>query len=236
MRCLIAQNDPATARLVCQVLQQQQLAADIAADGEQASVLGLEAKYRLIVLDLKLPKLHGATVLRRLRHAGVGVPILILSDIGGVTDRVEALLAGADDFISRPFHAEEFCARIRALLRRPPLRSLELHVSDLDMDCVRHSVTRGGKRIHLSNKEFAVLEYLLRNQGDPIPRAMLVDHVGMDLCCTGNLNVCMSRVRRKVDRGFEKKLIHTIRGVGYVVMNPEPSTIPGSPAVLNKAA
>ncbi|HUK23258.1 MAG TPA: response regulator transcription factor [Terriglobales bacterium] len=215
---LIAEDDPALASFVKKGLEAEHYAVDVSEDGEQARALAAEFNYDLLVLDLNLPGLDGVSILRQVRTRKPSTPILILSGRSRIEDRVQCLDLGADDYLVKPFSFAELSARIRALLRRShlPAESV-LAVEDLKLDRVERRVERAGRRIELTSKEFALLEYLMRNAGRRITRAMIIEHVwnlSFDTC-TNVVDVYVNYLRRKVDDGFGKRLIHTIRGVGY---------------------
>src|SRR5229473_1305109 len=218
MRVLIAEDDAALASFVRKGLEAEHYAVDVTADGEQARVMAGELDYDLLMLDLNLPRVDGVTILRHLRTRKPSMPILVLTGRNRVEDRVQCLDLGADDYLGKPFSFAELSARIRALMRRShlPAESV-LTVDDLKLDRVERRVERAGRRIELTSKEFALLEYLMRNAGRRISRAMIIEHVwnlSFDTC-TNVVDVYINYLRRKVDDGFGKRLIHTIRGVGY---------------------
>jgi DNA-binding response OmpR family regulator len=191
---------------------------DISADGEQARALASELDFDIIILDLTLPHLDGVSILRFVRTRKPSVPILVLTGRNRIEDRVQCLDLGADDYLMKPFSFSELSARIRALMRRShvPAESV-LSVGDLKLDRVERRVERGGKRIELTSKEFALLEYLMRNAGRRITRAMIIEHVwnlSFDTC-TNVVDVYVNYLRRKVEDGYAHRLIHTVRGVGY---------------------
>lgn len=221
MTCLIIEDDPCFAQVLQRAMRDHFSTVDIAADGEQALALAKGCRYVMILLDLTLPKIDGISVLQRLRHEGVLAHVLIVSGRDAVSERVEGLKAGADDYICKPFHLEELRARVKALLRRPVPQLLKLCVADLEVDTVHMTVNRNGKRINLCKKEFAILEYLMRNSGYPVTRTLVLDH-----CWDHNfegqpsiVDVYINFLRRKIDQGFDKKLIHTLRGIGYTLMD-----------------
>jgi two-component system, OmpR family, copper resistance phosphate regulon response regulator CusR len=218
MKILIAEDDEALARFVRQGLEGEQYAVDVVMDGEQARVAANEFEYDVVVLDLNLPKLDGVSVLRQLRLKRPTVPVLILTQRTRVEDRVQCLDTGADDYLAKPFSFSELSARIRALLRRSHLPSESvLAVGDLKLDRVEHRVERAGRRIELTTKEFALLEYLMRNVTRQVTRSMIIEHVwNLTFDTTTNVvDVYINYLRRKVDDGHPVKLIHTVRGVGY---------------------
>jgi DNA-binding response OmpR family regulator len=218
MRILIAEDDSALASFVKKGLEAEHYAVDICGDGEQARALAGEFDFDLVILDLNLPRLDGVSLLRQVRTRKPTMPILILTGRTRVEDRVQCLDLGADDYLGKPFSFTELSARIRALMRRShlPAESV-LAIDDLKIDRVERRVERAGRRIELTSKEFALLEYLMRNTGRRITRAMIIEHVwnlSFDTC-TNVVDVYINYLRRKVDNGFSRQLIHTIRGVGY---------------------
>jgi two-component system copper resistance phosphate regulon response regulator CusR len=218
MRVLIAEDDAALASFVKKGLEAEHYAVDVSGDGEQARAMAGEFDYDLLTLDLGLPHLDGVSILRYLRTRKPSMPILVLTARNRVEDRVECLDLGADDYMGKPFSFTELSARIRALLRRShlPVESA-LTVDNLKLDRIERRVERAGKRIELTPKEFALLEYLMRNAGRRITRAMIIEHVwnlSFDTC-TNVVDVYINYLRRKVDDGFSDRLIHTVRGVGY---------------------
>ncbi|HEY4053508.1 MAG TPA: response regulator transcription factor [Terriglobales bacterium] len=218
MRVLIAEEDPALASFVRKGLEAEHYAVDVSPDGEQVRAMATDFAYDLLVLDLNLARVDGVTILRHLRTRKPSMPILVLTNRSRVEDRVECLDLGADDFMSMPFSFSELSARIRALLRRShlPVASV-LNVTDLKLDRVERRVERAGKRIELTSKEFGLLEYLMLNAGRRVTRAMIIEHVwnlSFDTC-TNVVDVYVNYLRRKIDDGFGRRLIHTVRGVGY---------------------
>ena len=218
MRILLAEDDSALASFVRKGLEAEHYAVDVSVDGEQARALASELEFDLIILDLTLPHLDGVSILRFVRTRKPSVPILVLTGRNRVEDRVQCLDLGADDYLVKPFSFSELSARIRALMRRShvPAESV-LAVGDLKLDRVERRVERGGKRIELTSKEFALLEYLMRNAGRRITRAMIIEHVwnlSFDTC-TNVVDVYVNYLRRKVEDGYPQRLIHTVRGVGY---------------------
>lgn len=218
MRILVVEDDAPLATFVQKGLEAEHYAVDVAPDGELARVMALESDYDLLVLDLNLPKLDGIGVLRSIRDRKPSLPVLVLTARSRIEDRVQALDTGADDCLIKPFSFIELSARVRALLRRGPSTvETVLRVADLELDRVERRVERAGKRIELTSKEFALLEYLMRNAGRRITRAMIVEHVwnlSFDTA-TNIVDVYINYLRKKIDEGFQPRLIHTIRGVGY---------------------
>ena len=219
MRILIIEDEPKVVRTLVTGLEADDFAVDVAMDGEEGLQLATEIDYDALILDWNLPKLDGLTLLRRLRKAGSQARVFFLSARKEVSDRVMALQAGADDFLVKPFSFDELRARINALLRRPQELLDRLSVDDLVLDRLRHQVTRAGKSITLTQREYAVLEYLMRNAGRTVTRTMVVEHVwnlGFE-GLTNIVDVYINYLRTKIDQGFGKPLIHTTRGVGYVI-------------------
>jgi DNA-binding response OmpR family regulator len=220
MRVLIAEDDAALAKFVSQGLEAEHYTVDVYSDGEQAGAAAHVIDYDLIILDLNLPTLDGVSVLRQLRAKKPTLPVLVLTQRSRVEDRVQCLDTGADDYLPKPFSFSELSARIRALLRRSHLPSQSvLAIDDLKLDRIEHRVERSGRRIDLTAKEFALLEYLMRNTGRCVTRAMIIEHVwNLTFDTTTNVvDVYINYLRRKVDDGHPTKLIHTVRGVGYEI-------------------
>jgi DNA-binding response OmpR family regulator len=218
MRILVVEDDKAVASFVKKGLESEQYAVDVAGDGEDAQTLVEAASFDLIILDLVLPKVDGLDVLKQIRNRKPSPPVLILSGRARVEDRVKGLDLGADDYLTKPFSFSELSARVRALLRRNPSAfDIILRVEDLELDRAERVVRRAGRRIDLTPREFALLEYLMRNTGRSVTRAMIIEHVwnfSFDTM-TNVVDVYINYLRKKVDEGFEHKLIHTVRNVGY---------------------
>jgi len=220
MRLLVVEDEKKVARFINKGLEEEGYAVDLAFNGEEGLAMALDRVHDLIILDIALPKMDGLQVLKNLREKKVPTPVLLLTVRAAIEDKVLGLDSGADDYLTKPFAFEELLARIRALLRRvaeagPPL----LQVEDLVLDPARRLATRGGERIDLTSKEFALLEYLMRNAGRVLSRAMISEHVwDYDFDTETNvIDVYVNYLRRKIDSGREKKLIHTVRGSGYVL-------------------
>jgi len=219
-RILIAEDDGALAKFVSQGLEAEHYAVDVFSDGELARAAADEAEYDVVILDLNLPKLDGVNVLRYLRLKQPSLPVLVLTQRTRVEDRVQCLDTGADDYLAKPFSFSELSARIRALVRRSHLPSeAVLEVEDLKLDRIERKVERAGRRVELTTKEFALLEYLMRNAGRRVTRAMIIEHVwNLTFDTTTNVvDVYINYLRRKIDDGQPKKLIRTVRGVGYEI-------------------
>ena len=218
MRVLIAEDDVALASFVQKGLEAEHYAVDVSHDGEQARAMAGELDYDLLMLDMNMRHMDGMSILRQLRMKKPSLPILVVTSTEKVEDRAKCLDSGADDLVGKPFSFTEVSARIRALLRRSqnPAK-IVLTVDDLKLDRVERRVERAGHSIELTAKEFSLLEYLMLNAGRRVTRAMIIEHV-WDLSfdtSTNVVDVYINYLRRKIDDGFEKKLIHTVRGVGY---------------------
>jgi len=222
MHVLVVEDEQRLGRLLQRVLTEELHLADVAFNGREGLTLALSGGYDLIILDLMLPDLDGVEICRRLRQADVGTPLLMLTARGSVEDRVAGLTAGADDYLVKPFAMAELLARVAALLRRrertPDAGSL-LQVEDLVLDLGRREARRGRQVIELTPKEFGLLEYLMRNPGMVLSRTQIIDHVWRyDLDAVSNVvDIYINYLRRKVDKGFGRPLIKTVRGVGYKI-------------------
>lgn len=220
MRILVVEDEAKVARFIEEGLREQAYAVDVASDGEEGLYRALNNPYDLVVLDVLLPKKDGYTVLSEIRTAGSHVLVLMLTAKGSVRDRVQGLDAGADDYLTKPFDFDEFLARVRALLRRSSADGpLILRVADLELDPRTRKVTRAGRLLSLSAKQFGVLEYLLRNVNEVVTRTKLAAHVWDENFdpFSNVIDVTVHHLREKVDREFAPALIHTVRGVGYVL-------------------
>jgi two-component system copper resistance phosphate regulon response regulator CusR len=220
MRVLVVEDQKNVARFVAKGLREQAYAVDVAADGEQALYQAELEDYDVIVLDVMLPKLDGFEVCRRLRERGVASPILMLTARDDKRSRLEGLDTGADDYLTKPFDFDELLARLRALLRRGrEYRPARVAVADLELDTNRHEAVRAGRQIPLTAKEYALLEYLLRNQGRVVSREEISRHVWDETFdpFSNVIEVYIGRLRKKIDGGHEVRLLHTRRGAGYVV-------------------
>lgn len=220
MRILVAEDDAPLAEFLHQRLQQEQFAVHVVSNGREAEQLASDPEYGLLLLDLNLPGIGGVDVLRGIRSKRPDLPVVIVADCSMIEERVRGLEAGADDYIAKPFAFAELVARIRAVLRRGsrPARSI-LQIEDLEVDRVSHTVRRGSHNIDLSPKEFALLEFLMRHEGQPVSRTAIVEQVwklNFDTM-TNIVDVYINYLRRKVDSGYDRALIRTIRGVGYQI-------------------
>ncbi|HEY3275154.1 MAG TPA: response regulator transcription factor [Syntrophorhabdaceae bacterium] len=221
MRLLIVEDDPVISAFVAKGMREAGFAVDSAADGEDGLHLALTEPYDAVIVDLMLPKLDGLTLIARLREGFPRIPILILSAKRSVDDRVKGLHTGSDDYLTKPFAFSELLARVHALIRRASgaASPTRLEVGGLTMDLLSREVSRSGRVIELQPREFGLLEYLMRNAGRVVSKTMIMEHV-WDLNFDPQTNIVearVSRLRDKVDKDHEKKLIHTIRGAGYVL-------------------
>jgi heavy metal response regulator len=220
MRVLVVEDNLDMGPYLEQGLREHGFAMDLVTDGNRGLEYASTGVYDLLILDRMLPGRDGLDILRRLRAGGVQTPVIFLTAKSSVTDRVEGLDSGADDYLIKPFSFAELVARIRVVLRRgPEIQPAVLRVGDLALDPSTHTVERRGERIELSAKQFALLEYLMRHAGQVVSRTMILEHV-WDFEFDGLTNVVdvhINRLRNKVDRDFDRPLIHTLRGVGYVI-------------------
>lgn len=218
MRILVVEDEPGIANFVRQGLTEAGYAVDLAWNGHEGLDYALAADYDVLVLDIMLPKMDGLELLRELRRLGDKTPVLMLTARDTVDNRVEGLDAGADDYLVKPFAFPELLARVRALLRRPPLQvGTILRVGDLEMDTAKREVRRSDHPIELSPREYAVLEYLMRHPNQVLTRTQISEHVwNFDFFNESNVvDVYVGYLRRKIDQGENSPLIHTVRGVGY---------------------
>lgn len=225
MKLLVVEDDRETGSYLRKALSEAGHTVDVAESGREGLFLAAGEAYDVIVLDRMLPQIEGMTVLRTLRASGVRTPVLLLTALGGIDDRVEGLEAGADDYLVKPFAMAELLARLNALARRPPTQETPtaLQVADLKLNRLTRSVTRGGARVELQPREFQLLEYLMRNAGRVVTRTMLLESV-WDFHFDPRTNIVethMSRLRAKIDRGRANELIHTVRGAGYCLREPD---------------
>lgn len=232
MRFLVVEDEVRIADFLERGLQSAGYAVDVAHNGQTALDMVHSADYDLIILDMMLPDMDGLKVLEKVRNRKASPPVLILSARGTVDDRVKGLETGADDYLVKPFAFIELLARVRVLLRRGQPAPEKLQVSDLVLDAVRRRVTRGGEMIELAPKEFSILEYMMRNPGRPLSRTMIVEHVwDMDYDGLTNIvDVYIRHLRSKIDDRYPIKLIHTVRGIGYMLDVPERAAPQPAPA------
>ena len=226
MRALIVEDDADVAAYLAKGLKEQGYTVDEARDGKNGLFLANSEDYDVMILDRMLPELDGLAIVKSVRAAGKTTPILILSALGDVDDRVEGLRAGGDDYLVKPFAFSELLARLDALLRRGQQAATAetvVRVADLELDRLSRVVTRQGTTIDLQPREYRLLEYLMRNAGQVVTRTMLLEQV-WDYYFdpqTNVIDVHISRLRGKIDKGFDKPLLHTVRGAGYVIREPE---------------
>ncbi|MBF0481683.1 MAG: response regulator transcription factor [Desulfovibrionaceae bacterium] len=225
MKILLVEDDLETAAYVSGSLKEHGNAVEHAAEGRAGLLLAASGNYDVLIVDWMLPGLDGLALVKTVRAAGVKTPILFLTTRSGIDDRVEGLESGGDDYLVKPFAFSELLARVNALSRRPPLAEdiIRLRVADLEIDILKRTATRAGHDLGLKSTEFKLLEFLMRNAGRIVTRSMLLEKV-WDFHFDPQTNVVetnISRLRSKVDRGFEFELIHTVRGAGYSLRAPE---------------
>jgi two-component system copper resistance phosphate regulon response regulator CusR len=224
VRILIVEDEKKSAAYLQKGLRENSFTVDVAEQGDEGLHLALTGEYDLVILDIMLPQRDGWSVLGALRRAGKQTPVLFLTARDSIQDRVKGLELGADDYLVKPFAFSELLARVRSILRRGPARQPETQrIADLEIDLLRHKVSRGGKRLDLTPKEFALLLLLTRRSGEVLSRTLIAEQV-WDMNFDSDTNVVdvhVRRLRAKVDDPFETKLIHTVRGVGYVLEDPQ---------------
>lgn len=220
MRILLVEDENRIASFIARGLKEAHYAVDVASDGEQGLFMAEVNEFNLIILDIKLPKLDGISVCRKLREKKINTPIMMLSALGSVDEKVRGLNYGADDYLAKPFAFKELLARVQALLRRKePEKRGALTIGDLELNQLTYKVNRQGKEIVLTSKEYALLEYMMLNSGKAITRTMISENVwraDFDTF-TNVIDVYVNHLRKKIDAGFKKQLISTIRGCGYVI-------------------
>ena len=219
MKILVIEDDAETGPYITQGLEQQGHSVELAATGKDGLLLASTETYDIMIIDRMLPELDGLSIVKTIRSTAVNTPVLFLTALGSVSDRVEGLESGGDDYLVKPFAFSELTARIKALARRPPIDDVAttLQVSDLEMDLLKHKVSRRGKDIDLQPREYRLLEFLMQHAGEVVTRTMLLEHV-WDFHFDPHTNVIeshISRLRTKIDKPFDTELIHTIRGAGY---------------------
>jgi heavy metal response regulator len=223
MRILVAEDERKVASFIQRGLEAEHYAIDVVYDGEAALAHATDGDYDLLILDVMLPRRDGLSVLKDLRARQRSLPVLLLTARDTIADKVAGLDSGADDYLTKPFAFEELVARVRALLRRgAPMAPAVLKLADLRLDPTTREVTRAGRRIELTAKEYALLEFFLRRAGQVVSRAVIAHHVwGVDFdTFTNVIDVYVNYLRKKIDADFETKLLHTVRGVGYVLKEP----------------
>jgi heavy metal response regulator len=220
MRILIVEDEKSLADIVKKGLEEEGYVVDVAYNGEDGLFMAENEPSDLIILDIMLPIIDGMTILKRIRKAGVKTPVLMLTAKDTIMDKVSGLDSGADDYLTKPFLFDELLARIRALLRRnSDVKTSIIEIGDLIVDMATHEVRRDGKNISLSAKEYALVEYMALNKNKVLSRTSLTEHLyDQDFDLDSNvIDVFINRIRNKIDRGFYTKLIHTVRGAGYVL-------------------
>jgi len=219
MRILVIEDERKIASFIKRGLREEGYTVDTAFDGEEGYRLTAENEYDLVILDVMLPKRDGISLCRQMRQDGMAAPVLMLTAKDSVQDKVKGLDAGADDYLTKPFAFEELLARIRALLRKGVRQVTRLQAGDLVLDVAAHTATRSGKEIVLTMKEYSLLEYLVRNAGKVVTRTMIAEHVWeIDFDTSTNIiDVYINYLRNKIDSGYDKKLIQTVRGRGYMI-------------------
>jgi len=220
MRILVVEDEKRLAEFIKNGLEEQKYSVDVAHDGENAEFLAMTNEYDLIILDILLPKKNGWEVCESLRNAGMDTPIIMLSALSDVSDRIKGLDSGADDYITKPFVIAELVARVNAMLRRAhKVAQPVIKIRDLELDIAARKVNRAGEEIQLTNKEFALLEYLILNKNKVVTRTMISEHVWDIHFDAGSnvIDVIINFLRKKIEREGEERLIHTIRGAGYML-------------------
>ena len=220
MRLLIAEDDRTTAETLAKRLREEHYAVDVCHDGLEAWEYLSMTPYDVAVLDIMMPGMDGISLVEKMRRAGIHTPVLLLTARDAVSDRVQGLNAGADDYLVKPFAFDELSARLRVLTRRNSIqRTNRFELADLVVDADRHTAERGGEVLSLTSREYALLEYLIRNQGHVLSRSQIIEHVwSYDYEGASNMiDVYIRNLRKKIDEGREKKLIHTVRYAGYVL-------------------
>ncbi len=223
MRILVVEDEKKLATFLKRALKEKGYAVDVAHDGAEGLFLAQENPYDLIILDIMLPEKNGLAVCQELRKEEKAVPILMLTARDDVEDKISGLDSGADDYLTKPFSYGEFLARVRALIRRHRDRKTPvLRVADLELNQLTHKAQRAGKDIELTSTEYALLEYLLLNANQIVTRTMISEHVWNDQfdSYSNVINVYLNYLRKKVDEGFDQKLIHSVRGSGYILKEP----------------
>lgn len=223
MHLLLVEDEKKVASFIQRGLEAEHYTVDVVHDGDAGLLRVFDQDYDLVILDVMLPKRNGLEVLHELRQRKLTVPVLLLTARDTVADKVAGLDRGADDYLTKPFAFEELLARVRALLRRgAPTSTSVLILADLQVDLISHQVTRAGKRIELTAKEFALLDFFIRHPGRVLSRTLIAQHVwGVDFdTFTNVIDVYVNYLRKKIDTDFEPKLLHTVRGAGYVLKIP----------------
>ncbi len=220
MRILVVEDERTLANLIKEGLEEENFSVDVAYDGEEGLFLAENEPYDAIILDIMLPKVDGIEILKQVRAKGIKTPVLMLTAKSSIEDKVLGLDSGADDYLTKPFSFEELLARLRAILRRAFGETDNVvRVADLELNLNTHEVKRGGVKIELSYKEYALLEYLVLNKNKLLTRSQISEHIyDYEYDFDSNvIDVMIARLRKKIDKGFDRKLIHTVRGAGYMI-------------------
>ncbi len=220
MKLLVVEDEKKVAAFIKKGLEEDRYTVEVASDGDKGEELASQGSFDLIILDILMPKKDGLTMLKELRAKHITTPVLMITAKGSVEDKVKGLDTGADDYLVKPFAIAELLARVRSLLRRGgPEKSTALTVADLTLDLVSHKATRGENLIELTGKEYTLLEYFMRNTNKVLSRTIISEHIWHYNFDTGTniIDVYINHLRNKIDGEFEKKLIHTVRGVGYMM-------------------
>jgi two-component system OmpR family response regulator len=229
VRILLVEDDIRIVPFICKGLKEGGFAVDHAEDGEKGLEMALSKNYNAAVIDIMLPKLDGMNLIKQMRDNNVRIPVLILSARSAVEDRVRGLQIGSDDYLTKPFAITELMARLQALIRRTQKNTdaMQLTLGDLSMDLLRHEVVRAGKHIPLQPREYSLLEYMMRNADIVVSKTMIMGQVlNYDVDPQTNIvDVLICRLRKKIDEGFETKMVHTIRGVGYILKDPAAAAV-----------
>lgn len=224
MRILLVEDEAELLAVVKKGLTEAGYSVDTASDGEEGLYMATEYPVDAVILDVMLPKLDGISLLSRLRREGVNIPVIMLTAKDTLSDKIEGLDVGADDYLTKPFEFDELLARLRSLLRRgSETKEAVIHIADLEIDTASHEVRRGGKVIKLSAREYALLEYLAYRKGSVVTRGEITEHIYDESFDKDSniIDVYMNYLRGKVDKGFDKKLLHTVRGAGYILKEEE---------------
>jgi two-component system, OmpR family, response regulator len=229
LRILLVEDDVRIVPFICKGLKEGGFAVDHAEDGEKGLEMVLSKNYNAAIIDIMLPKLDGMKLIKEMRQKNVRIPVLILSARGSVEDRVKGLQIGSDDYLTKPFALSELLARMQALVRRTQKNSdsMQLTIGELSMDLLKHEVVRAGKHIPLQPREYSLLEYMMRNAEIVVSKTMIMGQVlNYDVDPQTNIvDVLICRLRKKIDEGFDAKMVHTIRGVGYILKNPAEAVV-----------
>ena len=224
MRILLVEDEYALSAVIKKGLEEAGYSVDAASDGEEGLYMATEYPVDAVILDVMLPKLDGISLLSRLRREGVKIPVIMLTAKDTLSDKIKGLDVGADDYLTKPFEFGELLARLRSLLRRgSETKEAVIHIADLTIDTASHEVRRGGKQIKLSAREYALLEYLAYRKDSVVSRAEITEHIYNESFDKDSniIDVYMNYLRGKVDKGFKKKLLHTVRGSGYILKEGE---------------